>query len=520
MIVVIGFMGAGKTTIGHMLAERLGIPFLDSDLVIERQQGRAIKDIFATDGEPTFRQIEHDTIVSLLAGDDVVLALGGGATMREDTRQAMRGHEVVYLQVSLEEALLRVGRDEFRPMLHLPDVEGLYARRLPIMESCASLAVPTDGRRAETIMQDVLQQLSVAAERPGVESVLVTAAGGTYRASVGTGLIDRVEELLPPLSHCEQAVVVCTGPNQELAARAAAGLDRRGWTVREVVLAVDGLGSWPAVGELLAALASAGVHRHDLLLAVGGETLCETAGFAASVYHRGMRLALVPTTLASQADSSIGGKTAVSAGPAHRVAGSWHQPVAVIADAAVAARPEHPDWLDGAAELAKHALVSGGSMAELLTSEIDGLAAGSPEAVTRLVRESVAVKAGIVSADEREQGERLVLSYGHAVAVAVEQVHGPVPGAVALGMTAAAYLANGLSMLPDDEVAEHQRVIESVGLPTRMTVDVDAVIDAMTFDKRYRGGVRMTLLRGLGKPATGVHVEREALRAALEQLAG
>lgn len=520
MIVLIGFMGSGKTTIGHMLAERLGIPFFDSDLVLERQQGRAIKDIFATDGEPVFRQLEHDTIVELLAGDDIVLALGGGATMREDTRQALRGHEVVYLQISLAEALLRVGRDEFRPMLHLPDVEGLYARRLPIMASCATFAVQTDGRRAEAITMDVLQQLSVGVERSGVDSVLVTAAGGTYRASVGEGLIDRVEELLPPLSHAERAFVVCTERNRELAERAGAGLSQRGWAVQHLETSADELGSWSAAGELLAGLSAGGAHRHDLLLAVGGETLCEAAGFAASVHHRGMRLALVPTTLAAQADSSVGGKTAVSTPGGRRTAGSWHQPVAVVADTEVASRPTHDDWLDGLAELAKHALVVGDSMAEALDAERESLLAGDTRAVTRLVHNSLVVKAGIVSADEREQGERLVLSYGHAIAEAITQIEGPLPGALGLGMSASAYLAAELGMLDEASVAEHQALLSGLGLPTSRAVDADRVSEALSLDKRYRRGPRIVLLRGPGQPVTGVLAEPEPLRAALARLAG
>ena len=102
MIVLIGFMGAGKTTVGHLLAERLGLPFMDTDLVIEQRTRRSVRDIFATDGEPAFRQLEHTVTAELLAGPDAVLALGGGAVLHPETQRALGGHQVVYLKVGYD----------------------------------------------------------------------------------------------------------------------------------------------------------------------------------------------------------------------------------------------------------------------------------------------------------------------------------------------------------------------------------------------------------------------------------
>ncbi len=520
MIVLIGFMGAGKTTIGHMLSERMGLPFLDSDLVLERHQGRTIKEIFATDGEPVFRDLEHETIVELLGGDDAVLALGGGATQREDTRRALRGHDVVYLCVSLEEALLRVGRDEFRPMLHVADVSGLYERRLPLFEECASVTVRTDGRHAEAITRDVVELLSAPTEKPGVASVLVSATGGTYRVSIGPGLLDRVEELLPALTGADQAFVVHSELNDVAAQRVSQSLSRRSWTVHDLQVPAANVGTWVQTGELVAELAGRGAHRHDLVVAVGGETLCESVAFASSVYHRGMRTALVPTTLTAQGDTCVGGKTAVSVSTAARVAGSWEQPVAVVSDVEVSARPAHADWPDGLAELAKHALVSDGLMLMALEQHREALLTGDPEAVAELVYASVTVKAGIVAADEREQGERLVLSYGHPFAAAIGHVSGAIPGAVGVGMMAAAYLSDELGLAAPGLVERHRAVIGSLGLPTSADVDEAAVLAALSLDKRYRSGHSFVLLRDVGQPVRGVKASDEVILAALRRLAG
>jgi len=157
MIVLVGFMGAGKTTVGHLLAEKLGLAFLDSDLVIEQRERRSIRDIFGTDGEPAFREIEHAVIASLLEGPDVVLALGGGAAEHPGTQVLLASVPVVYLHVGYAEAMARVGGDAGRPMLSRPDVEQLYARRLAVYRSVAAVTVTTGARAPEDVVTEIIQ---------------------------------------------------------------------------------------------------------------------------------------------------------------------------------------------------------------------------------------------------------------------------------------------------------------------------------------------------------------------------
>jgi shikimate kinase len=162
MIVLVGFMGAGKTTVGRMLAAKLGVPFSDSDHVIEARAGKPVREIFASDGEPAFRQLEHDVIADLLAKDeDLVLALGGGAAVPEGTRASLRSSSapVVYLKVSYREAMNRVGGDEGRPMLARPDVARLYASRDPLYAEAATFTVDAETRSQEDLALDILARL-------------------------------------------------------------------------------------------------------------------------------------------------------------------------------------------------------------------------------------------------------------------------------------------------------------------------------------------------------------------------
>ena len=159
MIVLVGFMGSGKSTVGRLLAARLGVPFHDSDEVLEAREGRSIAEVFATDGEAAFRRRERETIAALLDGPEAVLALGGGAVQDESTRAVLTAHTVVYLAASLDALRARVGDDPSRPMLQRAGVEGLYARRLPLYEQVADVVVDSSGSPAQ-VVDTVLRALS------------------------------------------------------------------------------------------------------------------------------------------------------------------------------------------------------------------------------------------------------------------------------------------------------------------------------------------------------------------------
>jgi shikimate kinase len=162
VIVLVGFMGAGKTTVGTLLAARLGLPFADSDQVLEDRAARPIRQIFAEDGEPAFRALECEVISGLLDGPPMVVALGGGAPGHPPTRTRLTGDpaaEVVYLHVGYDQAMRRVGGDEGRPLLARPDLPALYERRLQVYADVATLTIPTDGRRPEDISEDILTRL-------------------------------------------------------------------------------------------------------------------------------------------------------------------------------------------------------------------------------------------------------------------------------------------------------------------------------------------------------------------------
>jgi 3-dehydroquinate synthase/shikimate kinase/3-dehydroquinate synthase len=524
MIVLVGFMGAGKTTVGHILAERLGTPFVDSDVYIERQLGRTIVDVFAVEGEKHFREIEHRAINELVRGSAAVLALGGGAVEDPRTRAILRNTTVVYLRVGYDEALSRVSQDRFRPMLQRPDLDQVYARRQIAYAEVAAVQVDTNGRRPDAVVMDVLKELTRLPSTPaGTSNILVTPVGGTYYVHVGRDLLDLAGSLLPTPADIEQAVIVESDRDTSTADRVAASITAQGITVTRVPIAdTEATKTFATAEHVAGRLADVALHRDDLVVAVGGEPISDLAGFVAATFNRGTRLALVPTTLVGQADSAVGGKSAINMPQGRNLVGAIHQPAVVIADVTTACENVDHGFRAGLAEIAKHALISRSDLLDVLEEISDDARSADVDAVHRLVTRSVEIKADIVSRDEGATGERIVLNYGHTFGHAIDLVAGQVEDqgeSVALGMMAAAHLARRQGRVDDDVVDRHRGLLSDLGLPTSGRFDVDLMQRAWLRDKKYRHGVRFVVLNGLGQAEAGVTASADMLADVLEDLA-
>lgn len=163
VVVLVGPPGAGKTTVGEVLAARLGVAFVDTDQVVERETGRTIADIFIEDGEEAFRALEVAAVGAALEGEGVV-ALGGGAVLSEETRARLAGHRVVYLEVGVDDASRRTGLNAARPLLRLGNPRAtwvkLLAARRPLYEEVATVVVATDGRAPEDVAAEIETRLA------------------------------------------------------------------------------------------------------------------------------------------------------------------------------------------------------------------------------------------------------------------------------------------------------------------------------------------------------------------------
>jgi 3-dehydroquinate synthetase len=252
--------------------------------------------------------------------------------------------------------------------------------------------------------------------------------------------------------------------------------------------------------------------------------VCDVAGFVASTYHRGVALIHVPTTLLAQVDAAVGGKTGVNLAQGKNLVGTFHQPRAVLCDVDLLATLPRAELRAGMAEVVKYGLIADPSLLDVAATEAGAILAADPVVLAAVVERSVGIKAAVVGDDERELGRRAHLNYGHTFGHAIERAsgftgirHGE---AVALGMMAAAYLAEELGRVDGEVVDAHRRPLEALGLPVEGSYDIGALEAAWRHDKKYRRGVRFVLLAGLARPEAGVHAPRALVARALERLAG
>ena len=306
-------------------------------------------------------------------------------------------------------------------------------------------------------------------------TVRVDLGPWSYDVLVGWGARHRLTELLPP--GIKRAAVVTQAA---VGVEVDPGVEHRVWTIGDGEAAK----TLETVEELCRSWAGWGLTRADAVIAVGGGVVTDTAGFAAAVYHRGVALVQVPTTLLAQVDAAIGGKTGVNLPEGKNLVGAFWQPRAVLCDTEVLERLPPREYRSGCGEIAKYHFLGA---TDLLDSPLD-------ERVARCV----ALKAEIVGADEREGGRRALLNYGHTLAHALETAghydlrHGE---AVGIGLVYAARLARRLGRIDDERVAEHRRVVGGYDLPTGLRGDVDraALVEIMGRDKKATSGLTFVL---------------------------
>jgi shikimate kinase/3-dehydroquinate synthase len=456
-LALVGFMGAGKSTLGREAADRLARPFVDVDRQIEEQTERSVAELFATHGEDEFRRIEAEAIRDALAGDQpAVLALGGGAITRPETRELLRGARVVLVDIDVELAWARV-RGTDRPLARdEASFRRLYETRQPIYREVAD---------------------AVARDLDGV----LLAAGGVHHE---LGALDRLAELVPgdgPVALVADATVMGI-----YGARAQEALGRRLVSTHDLPAGEEAK-SIEVLGRLWSELR---LDRGGTIVAIGGGCTTDVAGFGAATYLRGVPWVAVPSTLVGQVDAAIGGKTAIDIPGGKNLVGAFHWPRLVVLDELLLETLPERERRQGDAELLKTELLAG--------QELD-------------VRGAAAYKTAVCIRDPRERDVRAHLNLGHTFGHALEAAadfdlpHGE---AVALGLLAALRLSGR-------DTGEVERRLD----PKPVAVDADRAWEALLRDKKRSGdAINLVLLGEDGpyveaRPAAEVRRELERLIA-------
>ena len=456
-VALIGFMGAGKSTVGVEVARRLGRPFYDIDREIEDIHG-SIWDIFAERGETAFREIEARFIEDVCSRREPgVVAVGGGAV---ETRRLLEDVHafVVHLDIDVETAWERV-RDSRRP---LAQDEAEFRRRYELR-------------------QPLYEEAADAVARSGDEVVL--AAAGVH---VALGALELLGVLVPGDGPAALVTDPHVGGIHGAAAQLALG-DRL--TSTHEVPAGEAAKTAGVVERLWRELR---LDRSGTLVALGGGCVTDVAGFAAASYARGIPWIAVPTTLVGQVDAAIGGKTAIDLPEGKNLVGAFHWTARTVIDPALLESLPERERREGLAEVVKTGLLAGEPLWELPNE--------------KLVRRSAAFKAAVCLRDPHDHGERHILNLGHTFAHALEAAasyqgvtHGT---AVSLGLLAALRLSGR----PTD-------VVEEVLSPKPVRVDRERAWRALQRDKK-----RGVVLLGDDGPTWDVRLPDDDVRRALDEL--
>ncbi|MBJ7471342.1 MAG: bifunctional shikimate kinase/3-dehydroquinate synthase [Solirubrobacteraceae bacterium] len=493
-LVFVGFMGAGKSTAARSASDALGKPLVDIDAEIELRTGRTIPEIFEADGEAAFRELEERTILEVLDGAEpgMPVALGGGALGSARVREALKAHTVCWLEIDEATAWRRAKRSD-RPLARDKDAfTRLYFERQATYEAAADVFLPQGGRSFMT---------RIAAR--------LLEAGAGRRLAFG-----RAGEAVYPVWFGERVWPVTDDRDVVITDRNVAEHHGARWEkLRQLQMEPGEAHKTLATAERLwTELAEMGATRGSRIIAVGGGVAGDVAGFVAATYQRGIPVVQVPTTLVSQIDSALGGKTGVDLPAAKNYVGAYHQPEGVHVLPSMLKTLPAAERAAGYAEVVKTGLIAGGT----LWDQIKRGAVDEPDVVLGCAR----VKLDVVARDEKDGGPRQMLNLGHTVGHAIETVthysryrHGE---AVGLGLLAILRLSG-----QDALRAEVRELLAEMDLPVTMdpSIDVDAVVAATRSDKKRIGAnVPYVVLDAPGQLRWGQEIGDAEVRAAVEEL--
>jgi len=514
-IFLTGISGAGKTTVGLLTARMLGWRFLDMDTLIEERAKRSVAQLFADYGEASFRQLESEALEAAARQEAVVIATGGGAITSEANRALMRQQGLsVYLATSVDLAWQRIqdglgqsGAPGVRPLLVGADGQqklgALYEARKQWYED-AELHLTTDTATPDALARRVVAGAiahgALLAPNLPLEEMTLDLGRTSSHAIVEWGGLHHLPQHLQALGFRRRAFMITDSsvgplysePLQEVLKRA--GID----TQTFMVPAGEASKSLTCFQEIIDWLVEQRAEQQEPIIALGGGVIGDLAGFVAACYQRGVPLIQIPTTLLAQVDAAIGGKTAINHPLGKNLIGAYYQPRLTLVDPACLLTLPERVYREGWAEIIKYGIALDAELFCLL----EDTPPVRPQAHTLLpliIARCIRLKIHIVQQDERDQGQRAILNYGHTFGHALEAItdyttwlHGE---AVAVGMEIAAQIACGQGLLTSQDAERQQALLAAYGLPTTCPdIEMDALLAAMSRDKKVRDGAMRWIL--------------------------
>ncbi|MDF1665422.1 MAG: 3-dehydroquinate synthase, partial [Planctomycetota bacterium] len=503
-IVLTGFMGTGKSSLGRVLAQRWDRPFIDMDERLVQHFGMAISKVFETQGEAVFRREEARLCEDLSGSGGAVIASGGGTMVSRSNRERFEvDHLLLNLNASPKSILARLENDKSRPLLKHPDkmaaIQELLSKRAKDYQAIP-LQIKTDGKSLDELATELEALIVELTALPPHERLIVPTPSSQYPIFIGRQLTEHLGTLFQSRGlHGRRVALVSNsdilGFHGDRIRKSLAPACSDLITVE--VPEGEQHKTLTTIQSLYDQFLDARLDRSSLVVALGGGVVGDMAGFAAASYLRGLPFIQIPSTLLAMVDSSVGGKTGVDLPQGKNLVGAFKQPEFVVIDPDLLSTLPIEELRSGLAEVIKHAVLADSGLFHQLTEDPLNMTAAT-------LRRAVQVKVDVVTEDPLEQGRRAILNLGHTFGHAFEQVsgfkirHGE---AVGVGMICAAQMGFDLGICEEALKLQIAALLEKAGLPIAFEgYPVDALIGAMAHDKkRSMGRMRFIVPQGLEK---------------------
>ena len=514
-VFLVGLSGSGKSTVGRILAQRLGRPLLDIDALIENEYGARIPGIISRHGEGYFRALESDILArAAQQRDPAIIATGGGIIIRPENRALMAEMGVrVFMQIEPQAALERLQNQhareialgltpELRPMISGPDPLANLQALLTIREAWykeAELTCVALGKSAEQVAQEIIIMLTNFENQntpaPITRHVHIDAG---YDAVVDWGGIKRLPKYLTDLQLPPRVFLITDSNIRTVYAEPviqnlqASGFEPHIYSIP----AGEASKSQQQVNALYDWLLENRAERREAIIALGGGVVGDLVGFVAATYLRGVPLIQVPTSLLAQVDAAIGGKTGINHPKGKNLIGAFYHPRLMLADPSTLLTLPERSRTEGWAEVVKYGIILDAELFDLLEANANALRTFSPPPIAllcQIIARCIDLKVSVIEEDEREQGRRAILNYGHTVGHALENasgygewLHGE---AVSLGMVVAASIAQEAGMFTANDAVRQNHLLAALGLPVeyRGSVQAQDILLTMQLDKKVVG---------------------------------
>tara|TARA_Y100001936_G_scaffold118502_1_gene115981 strand:+ start:978 stop:2618 length:1641 start_codon:yes stop_codon:yes gene_type:complete len=536
IVYIIGFSGTGKSVSSELAAKSLGWKYYDMDKIIEQESGNSINEIFDSNGESWFRKKESELLIRLSNENNCIISTGGGVPISKDNLKKMNqtGY-VISLDASITTIVKRLDQNNYdgeNEKTIRPKLSNLTHEKIKKLKSDRSDAysssnyiINTNNKTVEEVANNIVYETEkyisdlISNSLSKIDSFCTTvkSKNDQYGVFVGLDIYQNLPQVISNLTNRDKFYLLADDGSKPYMRDIQKIFELSGKnTTTFVVPQGESSKSLEISSKIYEWLSIEHADRGDILIGIGGGVVGDITGFVASTYMRGIKFALLPTTLLSMSDSSIGGKTAVDVNNIKNLVGSFYNPSLVYSDLISLNSLPQRQISSGWAELIKHGFIKDRALLDDMMNisnykNIDNN-------IVEIIKRSIQIKGDIVTVDENEKyGSRIMLNYGHTLGHAIESstnleqyTHGE---AVSIGMTFSAKLSNHLGMLSLDELDFHNNILQKFDLPIKpINVDWDKCYELMLNDKKViNGQINWILLESLGKSVVKNNITKDTI---------